>query len=142
MLTIHDGSVQPLDDAECRRLLGTARLGRLSFADGALPAILPVTFAGYDGSLFLPARHDSPLLPAVRGSVVALGVDSYRDALGAGWSITAVGPARVVRRPDAVAEVHALGLFPPEEMSVECYVAVQIALLRGWRNGQPGSLNR
>jgi uncharacterized protein len=138
--TIHDGPIEPLDEVECRRLLGTARLGRLSYTDGALPAILPVAFAIHDGSAFIPARRNSVLLPAVRGAVVALGVDSYRDAVGAGWSVTAVGPARVIRHPEAVAEVDALDLFPPD--GTGGYVAMHLALLRGWRTDGPGSIDR
>jgi uncharacterized protein len=140
--TLHDGSIEQLDEVECRRLLGTTRLGRLSFTDGALPAILPVAFAVHDGSVFIPARWNSFPLSAVRGAVVALGVDSYRDAVGAGWSVTAVGPARVIRHPDAVAEVDALDLLPADGTTTGGYVAMQLALLRGWRTDGPGPIDR
>jgi nitroimidazol reductase NimA-like FMN-containing flavoprotein (pyridoxamine 5'-phosphate oxidase superfamily) len=140
--TIHDGPIEQLDEVGCRRLLGSARVGRLSFTDGALPAILPVAFAVHDGSVFIPARRNTFLLSAVRGAVVALGVDSYRDAVGAGWSVTAVGPARAVRHPDAVAEVDALDLLPADGTTSGGDVAVKLALLRGWRTDGAGSIDR
>jgi hypothetical protein len=71
----------------------------------------------------------------VRGAVVALQVDSYRDVISTGWTVTAIGPARVIRHPDAVAEVEALGLFPPGGAIPRGYVALHLALLRGWRTG-------
>jgi len=131
----HDGPLVQLDDAECRRLLATARLGRLGFTDGALPAIVPVAVAVHDGSAFIPTPRDGSLMSAVRGAVVALQVDSYRDAIGTGWTVTAVGPARVLRHPDTVAEIDALGLFAPDGADPRGYVALQLALLRGWRTG-------
>jgi hypothetical protein len=35
--------LEDLDESDCRLLLATVPLGRLSFTDGALPMILPVT---------------------------------------------------------------------------------------------------
>ena len=135
----HDGPLVPLDDAECRQLLATARLGRLGFTDGALPAIVPVAVAVHDGSAFIPTPHGGSLVSAVRGAVVALQVDSYRDVIGTGWTVTAVGPARVIRHPDTVAAIDALDLFPAAGELARCYVALQLILLRGWRTGAPGS---
>jgi nitroimidazol reductase NimA-like FMN-containing flavoprotein (pyridoxamine 5'-phosphate oxidase superfamily) len=130
----------PLDEAECRRLLATARIGRLGYTHGAMPAIVPVPVALHEQSVIIPAPADSSLLPAVRGTVVAVQVDSYRDQAGAGWSVTVVGPARVVRHAEAVAEIDALGLWPGGVSASEGFVAVSLAHCHGWvaaRAGHP-----
>ena len=134
MTLTHDELV-PLDDAECHQLLATARVGRLGFTDGALPAIVPVAVAVHDDSVFIPTPQYGSLMSAVRGAVVALQVDSYRDVIGTGWTVTAVGPARAIRQPDTVAEIDALELFPADGPAPRGYLALQLALVRGWRLG-------
>jgi len=147
MAPYSDGEGEALDAAECRRLLSTARLGRLGFTDGAMPAIVPVPFSLHGDVVLIPARRDGALVRGVRGSVVALGVDSYRDALGPGWSVTVVGPSRVVGDARALAHIDGLGLFderPPGDRG--CYISVQLGLVWGRRTeaapaGPPSSVD-
>jgi hypothetical protein len=134
----HDESMERLDEATCRRLLGTAHLGRQGFTDDAMPAIVPVTtYSLQDDSVVIPARHAGSLMSAVRGAVVALHVDSYRDELGPGWSVTVVGPTRPIRQPEGVARIEALDLFPDGTTRPGGYVAVRLALVRDWCRGGP-----
>jgi hypothetical protein len=136
------GPFERLDAAECRRLLGTARMGRLGFTDRAMPAILPVPFALCDDSALIPAALGGSLMKAVRGAVVALEVDSYREELETGWSVTAVGPTRVISNPVTVAELDALDLFPRAAGPPGGYISVHLGLLRGWRTGLADVLHR
>ena len=142
MPTTQDRSLEMLDDAECRRLLTTATIGRLGFTDGALPAIVPVPFALHDDSVLIPTRRDSGVARAVRGAVVALQVDSYRDVAGPGWSVTVVGPARLLSDPRGVDGLDGLNLFPPSSDPARCYITVRAGLIRGWRAALPSSLSR
>jgi len=135
--TYLDRQIRPLDEATCRRLLPTAGIGRLGFTDRAMPAILPFRFAIHDGSVIIPAQSDGSLPTAVRGAVVALQVDSFHDQLDAGWSLTVVGPARVIGHPGRVAEFDALGLFPAADAATSGYVTVLVAHIRGWSIGTP-----
>jgi hypothetical protein len=126
-------TAEALDDAECRRLMRTADFGRLSFTQGALPVIQPVRFGIGHGQLVIPTRAGSKLARAVRGAVVAFEVDCLDPLTGAGWTVTAVGPAHVLTDTDDVAAAALLGLrtwIPVDQYS---YVAVQIGLLRGYR---------
>jgi hypothetical protein len=134
MLTNPDERCE-LDEQECRRLLAARRIGRLAFSHGAMPAVVPVTFAVRDDDVLIPARLDGFLAAGVRGAVVALEVDSYLDEPGAGWTVTVVGPVRVIRDPAAVAEIDNLGLFRLPRHVPRCYVAVRAGLFRGWRSG-------
>jgi uncharacterized protein len=137
--TTHDGPLETLDDAECRRLLATAGVGRLGFTDRAMPAIVPVSFVLHENSLLIPAHRDSILRHALRGAVVALGVDSYRDVGGPGWSVTVVGPSRSLTDPRDVARLDRLTLFPPPVAATRCYITVQARLVRGWRTAATAS---
>ncbi|MGY2066073.1 pyridoxamine 5'-phosphate oxidase family protein [Blastococcus sp. SYSU DS0619] len=139
MPTTDEDQVDVLDEAECRRLLGTASIGRLGFTDGALPALVPVSFALHEGSVLIPGRLGNSVVDAVRRTVVALGVDAYDGGSGAGWGVTVVGPSRVVSDPALVLEHDRLGLLTPPSGPGRCYIAVQIGLLRGWRTRLPAT---
>ncbi len=128
-----NGTLQTLDEAECRRLLGTMDIGRLGFTAGAMPAIVPVPFAVHENCLFVPARRGDDLVRSVRGAVVVLEVDSYRDTAGAGWCVTVVGPARVLTERRDVECIDRLHLFPRSEDPDRCFITVQAGRTRGWR---------
>ncbi|MCZ2860508.1 pyridoxamine 5'-phosphate oxidase family protein [Blastococcus sp. VKM Ac-2987] len=138
--TDEDRIVDVLDEAECRRLLGTAGIGRLGFTDGALPAIVPVSFALHDGSVLIPGRLGNRIVDAVRRTVVVLGVDAYDGETRTGWGVTVVGPSRVVSDPAHVLAHDRLGLLSPPSGPGRCYIAVQIGLLSGWRMRLPAVL--
>ncbi|WP_164704529.1 pyridoxamine 5'-phosphate oxidase family protein [Blastococcus litoris] len=119
-----DRLLQQLGEPECHRLLRTARIGRLAFTEGALPDVVPVAFTVDGDALVIPARGNSRVVGAVRGSVVALAVDSYDVDTGTGWGVTAVGPSRVLAGSGGAA-------------AGTCSIVVRIGLLRGWRLSLP-----
>jgi nitroimidazol reductase NimA-like FMN-containing flavoprotein (pyridoxamine 5'-phosphate oxidase superfamily) len=125
--------LEVLDEAECRRLLPTAAIGRLAYTEGALPAILPVTFIVSDDRILIPTRRGSKVAAASRGAVVAFEVDDFDTAGRIGWNVTVVGPSRSITRPDEVAALDGLGARTWAPADSPCYVAVQIALIRGRR---------
>lgn len=136
--TDQDGALEVLDDAECRRLLSTAAIGRLGFTDGALPVVLPVPFAMHDDRVLIPAAVGSSLVRAMRGAVVAFLVDSFRGDLATGWGVTVVGPSRVIGGAPEVAVLHRLRLFADPPAPERCYVEIQPGLVRGWRTARRG----
>lgn len=94
--------LRDLSPEECRTLLSTHGVGRIavSAADGR-PAVVPVNYEVVDDAiLFRTAPGSAPA--AAAGKEVAFEVDHVNDALSQGWSVLAVGPARVVTEPDAV----------------------------------------
>lgn len=127
-----DRVLEILDELECRQLLASAHLGRLGFTDGALPAIVPVPFAIAEDSLVIPARPGNWVAAAMRGSVVAVGVDTYDVDARTGWGVTAIGPSRVV--PTAPAPTDPAG---SAGTPARCAIVVQVVLLRGWRLSLP-----
>ena len=133
--------LEVLDESECRRLLTTAVIGRLAYTEGALPAIRPVHFTVADGRVIIPTRLGSKVAAAARGAVVAFEVDDYDAAGRTGWNVTVIGPSRVVREPDEVRSLDGLGVRAWSLPDRPCYVAVQIAIVRGRRltSGSPAA---
>lgn len=86
---------------ECRALLSTHGVGRVAVSTAEGPAVVPVNYEVIDDTIAYRTAPDS--LPAAAvGAEVAFEVDHVDDAMSQGWSVLAVGPARVVTEPDLV----------------------------------------
>jgi uncharacterized protein len=109
---------EPLVREDCLRLLATTGIGRLAYTQAALPAVRPVSYSLDGDEVLIPATPGSPLLGAVHGSVVAFEADAYDVIARTGWTVTVVGPSRVLDRS------------PRPEV---CLIAVRPGLVRGWR---------
>ncbi len=142
MTTPHDDrNLELLDEAEGVRLLKTAVIGRIAFTEGALPAVQPVAFAVGGGEIFIPTHHGSKVATASRGAVVAFEVDEFDVRARTGWSVTVVGPARLIRDPEEVVRLDVLGVQPWTPADEHCYIGVQIRLVQG-RRIRPGPAPR
>jgi len=94
-VTTTERADEVLEEKECLRLLGAAGIGRVAYTEGALPRIRPVSYAMRDHVVVIPTRAEDPLAHAVRGAVIALGVDDYDGKPGSRWNVTVVGRAHV-----------------------------------------------
>lgn len=99
MLTDH--AVEALTDSECLDLLQESRVGRVAVSVAALPAIYPVDYRFVDGDIVFLAGTASGARAALEGSVVAFEVDQLDPDGGTGWSVLAVGLARVATDEEA-----------------------------------------
>ena len=124
--TDHDRASQVLRREDCLAMLRSVRIGRLAYTEAALPAIRPVSFSMRDDEVLIPALLGSPLVDAVRGTVVAFEADDYDGHARTGWSVTVVGPSRVV----------AAHRVEPQRTDL-CLIAVQVGLVQGWRTTLP-----
>jgi uncharacterized protein len=50
-----------------------------------------------------------------------------------GWSVTVVGPSRVISDPEQVASLAGLPVSARPPDSSRCYISVKLGLIRGWR---------
>ena len=89
-------TIDPLSEAECRRLLGTQTLGRVGITDGGLPLILPVHYLYDDGVIVFRTGAGTKVRAAESGDVLAFEVDTYDSESGRGWSVLVLGRASVV----------------------------------------------
>jgi uncharacterized protein len=128
-----DRHVEVLAEWECLSLLSSGHIGRIAFTEGALPAVQPVAFAVLDGEVVIPAHEGSKVAVATRGAVVAFQVDEFDVRAGTGWSVTVVGPSRVVVERNEMLPMDQLGVRPWAPGPGGCYIGVQVGLVSGQR---------
>ena len=95
---------------ESLRLLGTTRVGRVGLSVGALPVILPVNFALFEGAVVMRTIPGTKLQAAAVGAIVAFEADGYEPDGRAGWSVMIQGQAREVSDPGELAQLRGLPL--------------------------------
>ena len=132
-MTLIDEGLELLDDDECWRLLRSALVGRVGVSVGALPAIFPVNYEVVDDTIVFCTSPGTKLAAAAREAVVAFEVDEYDAATATGWSVHAVGKAREVVDPDALAEVSRAGRGPWVQWVRSHLVQIRPVFLTGRR---------
>ncbi|MEU8652460.1 pyridoxamine 5'-phosphate oxidase family protein [Streptomyces sp. NPDC048737] len=93
--------LRDLGEEECRALLSTHGVGRVSLTTQHGPAVFPVNYEVVDGTIAFRTAPDTALATAV-GHEVAFEADHIDEAMSQGWSVLVVGPARAVTDPAAV----------------------------------------
>ena len=139
-LTEHDST--ELTRSECLSVLRTVPVGRLVFTEGALPAVLPVTFVLDPAGIAVRAPTDSALARSVDGSVVALQADEVDPTTGTGWSVTVVGQARTARDRVELERLATLPLVPWPAGDRSTVVIVEVGIVSGRRIGGPAVVPR
>ncbi|MCH0565735.1 MULTISPECIES: pyridoxamine 5'-phosphate oxidase family protein [unclassified Streptomyces] len=91
--------LEDLPPQECWTRLSTHGVGRVAVTTADGPAVLPVNYDVVDGAIVYRTAPGSALA-AVVGETVAFEADHIDDAMGQGWSVLVVGPARAVTDPD------------------------------------------
>ncbi|MFE3327055.1 pyridoxamine 5'-phosphate oxidase family protein [Streptomyces sp. NPDC059176] len=122
-----------LGPEECRALLSTHGVGRIAVTTPDGPVVVPVNYDVIDDSIAFRTTPGSVPAAAV-GANAAFEVDHVDEATGRGWSVLAVGPARVVTEPDAVRRLaeHAHSA-PWAGSGREMWVSIRPARLTGRR---------
>lgn len=88
------GTIQELDEDECRELLEVGRLGRVAFVKNGRLELLPVNYA-YDGGLVLISTSARSSLASIVGEEFVLEADHHDDTYQIGWSVTVRGVASI-----------------------------------------------
>lgn len=137
MAMTDDPVLDTLSPTDCRALLASVPIGRLAFTVGALPSIQPVHFEVRGDEVLIPTRRGGKVEAASRGAVVAFEADEYDPGTGTGWSVTVVGPSRVLLDPAELAALSRSGLVAWAPAPDACVVAVRIARITGRRLSRP-----
>ena len=87
---------EALGEEECFELLGRGKIGRVAITMGAIPAVLPVNYCFVDGAIHFRTGEGAKLTAASQHAVVAFEVDEIDLLYHAGWSVLAIGMARVL----------------------------------------------
>ncbi|MFE2271758.1 helix-turn-helix domain-containing protein [Streptomyces lavendulae] len=107
-----DTALVPLDEGECRGLLGTHGVGRIALFTPEGPAILPVNYliAGPDIGFRTAAES---LAAGAAGMEVAFEIDNIDDVTAGGWSVLAVGELRAVTDAEEIRHLTASARSEP-----------------------------
>jgi uncharacterized protein len=125
-------SAERLSADRCRALLARSSFGHLALSQGALPLVVPVTYA-LDGErllvragLFLIAKDPVP-------GVVAFGTGGTTRGDGATWEVLVQGRAEVT---DEVQAPKSPPQFPLIDGTLTTVLRVSMERLTGWQFGR------
>jgi nitroimidazol reductase NimA-like FMN-containing flavoprotein (pyridoxamine 5'-phosphate oxidase superfamily) len=127
-----DRSLEALSHDECLELLGRAQVGRVVFTMGALPAVVPVTFAVQDTAILTRTAADTRLAKAAKGAVLAFQVDELDAASRTGWSVVVTGVAELVTDTDERRRLDGL-LEPWAPGERDVFIRVPLTMVSGRR---------
>jgi nitroimidazol reductase NimA-like FMN-containing flavoprotein (pyridoxamine 5'-phosphate oxidase superfamily) len=125
-------SLEALSHDECLELLGRAQVGRVVFTMGALPAVVPVTFAVQDTAILTRTAADTRLAKAAKGAVLAFQVDELDAASRTGWSVVVTGVAELVTDADERRRLDGL-LEPWAPGERDVFIRVPLTMVSGRR---------
>lgn len=112
-------------------------MGRVSVSMGALPAILPMSYALMDGDIVLRAAAGTKLTAALINSVVGFEVDRIENDPTAGWSVLVFGHASEITGPDALHEARKLPLESWATDGHDHYIKIRTEIVSGRAVGLP-----
>lgn len=101
---------EALGEEDCFALLGRGTIGRVGVTMGSIPVVLPVNYHFADGAIHFRTGEGTKLKAASQNTVVAFQVDEIDPTYHAGWSVLAVGVARLVEEHHALTWVSRMPL--------------------------------
>ena len=131
--------VESLDEAECLRLLGTGRLGRLVYSSRYGPMALPVGYAVQEGSIVFRTAQDTYTDEDLRTGIahaeynVAFEIDQIDLETGQGWTVLVRGSAHHVDSEAERASIISAGVEPWNEGEPEHVIRINPVRLWGHR---------
>ncbi|WP_067185046.1 pyridoxamine 5'-phosphate oxidase family protein [Microtetraspora niveoalba] len=132
-MNLDKAGLQKLSRAECLSLLSTTPIGRVVFTERALPAVQVVNYMLDGEDVVFRTAAGSRLSDAARGAIVAFEADHFDTDSHKGWSVTAVGPARVVEEPGEVVRLARLPLVPWAPGHRDQLITIRAELVTGRR---------
>jgi len=114
-----DGPVlEPLDEAECLRLISPGGIGRIVYMGRYGLTVLPVNYQLHDGAIMFRTSQDSPTGEDLQTGIahaeysVAFEIDDIDPVRREGWSVLIHGPAHQMTTDAERAAVEESGVVP------------------------------
>jgi len=104
--------LEALDEEECLALLGARGVGRVAITMGAIPVVPPVNYCIQDAAIFFRTGDGLKLRAATDHTVIAFEVDEIDPYSREGWSVLAIGTAKVLTELDELRCIERLPLHP------------------------------
>lgn len=131
----HDGALEHLPRRECMRLLATVPIGRIVYSRQALPVVEMVNFVLDRDDIVIRTDTGDKLAAAAGGAVVAFEADSVDLASHDGWSVTVVGPCRVVTDDRDIQRLKDTGLRSWAPGNRRYFIVISPVIVTGRRIG-------
>lgn len=126
------GRLEVMTDDECRGLLASTKVGRVSVTFDALPVIAPVNYVLDGNSIVFRTRSDGMLAGACRDAVIAFEIDDLAGDGSAGWSVNIVGIATILEPSENVRAL-SLGLVSAAGDDRDTFIRLRLGLVSGRR---------
>ncbi|MEV7612759.1 pyridoxamine 5'-phosphate oxidase family protein [Streptomyces sp. NPDC089799] len=107
-----DTQLVPLDEDECRTLLGTHGVGRIAVFTPEGPAVLPVNYLVAGPAIAFRTAVEA-LAARAAGTEVAFEIDNIDDITAGGWSVLAVGELEAVTTSEEIRHLAATARSQP-----------------------------
>ncbi|MCM9077431.1 MULTISPECIES: helix-turn-helix domain-containing protein [Streptomyces] len=107
-----DTALVPLEEDECRMLLGTHGVGRIAVFTSEGPAVLPVNYLIAGPDIAFRTAVDA-LAARAAGTQVAFEIDNIDDVTAGGWSVLAVGELEAVTEAGEIRHLTATARSQP-----------------------------
>jgi len=128
-----------LDEEDCLALLAARGVGRVALTMEAVPVVFPVNYHFIEGAIAFLTGEGTKLRAAVNNAVVAFQVDDIDPVTRTGWSVFALGTARVLSEPSDLAWAKTLPLDPWAPGDKSNVVRVIPEFVSGRRITAPGT---
>ena len=108
--------VEALDEQECLSLIAGGGVGRIGYSSRFGPAVLPVNYALYEGTIVFRTDLHSPMVADLRTGIadaeynVAFEIDQLQPVTQEGWSVLVQGSAHFVDSEEELAPIARLGV--------------------------------
>jgi uncharacterized protein len=133
---VDHGGIEVLTAEECDHLLASTPIGRIAYVADGEPAVLPVTYQYYAGSIVFRTARGEKLEAAGRRAPVAFEIDGWDTEGHTGWSVLVKGVAEEVVRPEELEALRALGLRPwSEAVDRRLWIRIRADEITGRRIG-------
>lgn len=132
-------ATEHLEEAECLRLISPGGIGRLAYSSMAGPAVLPVSYKLYEGTILFRTSQDSPVGEDLRTGIagaeykVAFEVDRLSIAGPEGWFVFIHGAAHHVDSDAERASVVQAAVEPWPTGEGVHFVRIIPTFITGWR---------
>lgn len=129
----HDTVLETLEEDECRRLLGTAHVGRVGLVVEGLAYVLPVNFAVAGDLVVFRTAKGSTFDRLARDRILTFEIDHVDPGFHAGWSVMAIGYGIGLEDKLSADILQALQLRPWGMGSEPGWIGIRIDELTGRR---------
>jgi hypothetical protein len=113
---ISEPIVEALDETQCLSLIAGGGVGRIGYSSRFGPAVLPVNYELYEGTIVFRTGLHSSMVQDLRTGIadaeynVAFEIDQMQPVTQEGWSVLVQGAAHFVESDEELAPIGRLGV--------------------------------